>query len=215
MNKTVVEAILEHKIITICRRIYGEQLLSLVQALCDGGIKLVEVTFDQVDKDHIKKTTEAISMLNKNFGDKMLIGAGTVLSKEQVLAAYEAGAKYIISPNTDKEVITYTKELGLTSIPAGMSPTEILLAHKYGGDIIKVFPAGFLGLTYIKDIRGPISHINLLSAGGVTEDNISEYIKAGYNGFGISGRLADREVIAAGDFAEITRRAKAYIKNSR
>lgn len=213
MNKTVVESILENKIITICRRIYGEQLLNLAGALYDGGIKLIEVTFDQVDANHLEKTGEAISMLNREFGDKMLIGAGTVLTKEQVLVAYKAGAKYIISPNTDKEVITYTKELGLTSIPAGMSPTEILLAHKYGGDIIKVFPAGFLGLTYIKDIRGPISHINLLSAGGVTEDNISEYIKAGYNGFGISGRLTDKKVIDAGDFAEITRRARAFIKN--
>lgn len=213
MDKTVVDCILEHKIITICRRIYGEQLLNLAQALYDGGIKLMEVTFDQADKEHMKKTSLAISMLNKEFGDKMLIGAGTVLTKEQVLVAYEAGAKYIISPNTDKEVITYTKEMGLTSIPAGMSPTEILLAHQYGGDIIKVFPAGFLGLSYIKDIRGPISHINLLSAGGVTEDNIGEYIKAGYNGFGISGRLTDREVIDACNFTEITSRAKVFIKN--
>lgn len=204
--------ILEHQIVTICRRIYGEQLLKLVSALYEGGIRLVEVTFDQSDENGNKKTAEAIEMLSKHFDSKMLIGAGTVLSKEQVLLAKEAGAKYIISPNVDDEVIKYTKELGLVSIPGAMTPSEIAHANKLGADIVKVFPAGYLGLKYVKDIKAPLSHIKLLAAGGINEENIAEFRDAGYNGFGISGRLTDKNLLAEKDYEEFTNRAEKFLK---
>ncbi|GAB6109781.1 bifunctional 4-hydroxy-2-oxoglutarate aldolase/2-dehydro-3-deoxy-phosphogluconate aldolase [Fusibacter bizertensis] len=212
MSENVSEFILENGIVTICRKIYGEDLLNLSKALFDGGIKLIEVTFDQSDLECAKKTSEAIAMLSHHFGDTLLVGAGTVLTKEQVLTAYKAGAKYIISPNVDEEVIQYTKELGLVSIPGAMTPSEIVSAKKYGADIVKVFPAGYLGLNYVKDIKGPISHIPLLAAGGIKEENIKQYKDAGYAGFGISGRLTDKQVIGDKDFGEFTKRASAFVK---
>jgi len=202
----------ENKIICICRKIYGEDLLKLANALYEGGIKLMEVTFDQADPECEKKTGEAIAMLNRELGDKMRFGAGTVLSKSQVDAARAAGAEYIISPNVNTEVIRYTKELGMVSIPGAMTPTEIITAHETGADFVKLFPTVWLGLRYIKDIKGPISHVKLLGTGGLNEENLGEYLAAGMIGAGISGRLVDKKLREEGNYAEITARAKKFME---
>jgi len=206
----VLEFIQTHKVITICRKVYGEDLKNLAAALCDGGVKLIEVTFDQADPDCISKTAEAITMMNKEFEGKMLFGAGTVLSEDQVKAASDAGAAYIISPNVNEKVIKATKALGMVSIPGAMTPTEIIAAHDLGADIVKLFPAGYLGFRYIKDILGPISHVKLCATGGVTEETWGQYLDLGFVGAGISSRLCDKKCIAAGDWAEVTRRAAAF-----
>lgn len=210
-----LDFISQNKVITICRRVYGEDLLKLADALYAGGIKMIEVTFDQADPDCIEKTGECIRALRDRFGDKMMFGTGTVLNAEQVEAAAKAGARYIISPNVDADVIAKTKELGLVSMPGAMTPSEILTAHKLGADIVKLFPAGYLGFGYIKDILGPISHVKLCATGGVTEENWGKYLEFGFAGAGISGRLCDKKCIAAGDFEEITRRAKVFMDITR
>ena len=137
-------------------------------------------------------------------------GAGTVLSPDQVRAAYEAGAKYIVSPNTDPAVIAETKRLGLISIPGALTPSEIMAAHNAGADLVKLFPTATMGLKYFKDLRAPLSHIGLVVTAGITPDNLGDYLKAGAFAAGISSPLCDKELIAAGDFAEITRRARAF-----
>lgn len=206
-----VQAYIEkHKVIAICRRVYGEDLLRLAQALCEGGVKLIEVTFDQSDPKCLEKTTGSMQMLREHLGDAIRFGAGTVLTPGQAEAAYRAGGEYIISPNTDPEVIAKTKELGMVSIPGAMTPTEILTAHKCGADFVKLFPASDLGLSYMKAISAPISHVKLLATGGVTEKNFAEYLRAGFMGAGVSGRLCDRKLIEEGNFREITRRAMEF-----
>lgn len=205
-----LEFILQNKVITICRKVYGEELLQLAGALLKGGVKLMEVTFDQADPDCIGKTAGAIRALVEKYGAQMKFGAGTVLSKEQVKAAKDAGAQYIISPNTDAAVVAYTKELGLVSIPGAMTPSEIIAAHNCGADIVKLFPAGTLGFAYIKDILAPISHVKLCATGGVTEENFPQYLALRFAGAGISGRLCDKKCIEEGDFTELTRRAQVF-----
>ncbi len=207
----VKEFIEEHKIIAIARRIYGEDLYALSDALVSGGVRLLECTFDQADPDYIDKTTEAISALCRRHGDDMLIGAGTVLTQEQVEAAYHAGAKYIISPNVSEDVIKQTKKLGMVSMPGAMTPTEILSAHYIGADLVKLFPATTLGFKYIKDILAPISHVKLVATGGVNEENLGDYLKLGFSGAGISGRLTDKNLISNGDWGEISKRAKVFM----
>lgn len=170
----------------------------------------MEVTFDQKDPACIEKTTQAIAMLRAAHGENMHFGAGTVLSAEQVDAAARAGAEFMISPNTDPAVICRTKELGLISIPGAMTPTEILAAHNYGADLVKLFPAATLGLTYAKDILAPISHVKMIATAGITEENFAQFLKLGLAGAGISGRLTDKKLIADGDWAEFTRRAEAF-----
>lgn len=200
----------ENKIIAICRRIYGEQLENLAKALNEGGVKLIEVTFDQADPAHLEKTGEAIRMITEATSGEVLPGAGTVMTLEQLRAAAAAGAKYIISPNTDEEIIKETKRLGLVSIPGAMTPSEISNAHKWGADFVKLFPTGELGLSYVKAIRAPISHVKLVATGGINEENLRAYLDAGMSGAGISGRLTEKKLIDSGNFAEIKRRAAVF-----
>jgi len=206
-----IQAYIEkHKVIAICRRVYGEDLLRLAEALSEGGVKLIEVTFDQSDPARLEKTARSMEMLHSHLEGAIRFGAGTVLTTAQVEAAKEAGGEYIISPNTDPEVIVHTRTLGMVSIPGAMTPTEILAAHKCGADFVKLFPASDLGLSYMKAISAPISHVKLLATGGVTEENFQAYLQAGFIGAGVSGRLCDKRLIADGNFQEITRRARAF-----
>ena len=230
----LVDLLLEKKIIAIVRGTYDQDLENLALALYKGGIRFIEVTFDQKDPDCLKKTSDAIKMLNSlAFGccadsrdcvdpracasgassleQKLYVGAGTVLSTAQVQAAYAAGAKYIVSPNTNAKVIALTKELGMLSIPGAMTPTEILQAHDLGADFVKLFPSACLGLSYVKDILAPINHVNLIATAGITEDNFGSFLSLGLKGAGISGRLTDKALISAGDWDELTRRAKKFV----
>ncbi|MDN6161827.1 bifunctional 4-hydroxy-2-oxoglutarate aldolase/2-dehydro-3-deoxy-phosphogluconate aldolase [Tetragenococcus halophilus] len=208
MTNLVKEYIEKNKIIAIVRGTYGKELINLVSALEKGGVKLVEVTFDQSDPECLMKTSEAITILVEKFAGKMKIGAGTVLNEEQVETAHRAGAEYIISPNTNQQVIKKTKELKLVSIPGALTPSEILEAHEMGADFVKIFPAGAHDLKYIKDIRGPINHIKILATAGVTPDNLEDYLNVGFSGAGISGYLTDKKLITAGKFEMLTEHAK-------
>lgn len=211
VDLSLVDLILEKKIITIVRGTYGETLEKLAEALYKGGIRFIEITFDQKDPEGLKKTADAIRKLNGLFEGKLYVGAGTVLTEEQVRVAYEAGAKYIVSPNTNARIITLTKELGMISIPGAMTPTEILQAHELGADLVKLFPTASLGLNYVKDILAPISHIAIIATAGITEENFGEFLKLGLRGAGISGRLTDKKLLATGNWEEFTRRARAFV----
>lgn len=207
-NLELLSCLRQDKLIAICRGAEGESLLSLAAAIRDGGIRFIEVTFQQERDDCADLARRNIKALCGMPG--IIPGAGTVLSPDQVRAAYEAGAKYIVSPNTDPAVIAETKRLGLVSIPGALTPSEIMAAHNAGADLVKLFPTATMGLKYFKDLRAPLSHIGLVVTAGITPDNLGDYLKAGAFAAGISSPLCDKELIAAGDFAEITRRARAF-----
>ena len=133
-----------------------------------------------------------------------------VREAEQVRLAKEAGAQYIISPNVSEAVIRETKALGLVSIPGAMTPTEIANAYAWGADIVKVFPAGVLGAAYIKAVRAPLNHIPMVAVGGVSPDNIADFIAVGCVGAGCGGNLVSKKIVEEGKFSEITRTALAY-----
>ena len=208
MNE-IVDFIAKHKVVVICRGLYGEDLVKTIKALYDGGVRVVEVTFDQADTDAIEKTCCAIKTIKEHFPE-MKVGSGTVTCVEHVKATKAAGGEFCLSPDVNTEVIQATKQAGLVSIPGAMTSTEILQAHHAGADIVKIFPAGWLGLSYIKDVRGPINHVKFLAAAGVNEDNFKDYLDARYCAAGISSRFIDRSVIAEGNFVELTRRAKIF-----
>lgn len=208
--EALVEKLLKKKVIVICRRLYGDKLIKLADALHRGGVDFMEVTFDQSDEACIDKTCGAIKSLKEHFGGEMAFGAGTVLNVEQVRATKQAGGEFVISPNVNFEVIRSTLENQMLSIPGAMTPSEILAAHDCGATFVKLFPAATLGMKYLKDIRAPISHVKLLATGGVTEDNFGEFLELGAVGAGISGRLTDKKCIEAGDFDELTRRAAIF-----
>ena len=214
MKQQIIQRVLDKKIVVIVRGVYGEDCLKLAQALCAGGIELMEVTFDQSSAENQQKTVDTIRLINEKLQGKVVMGAGTVTTLEMLDAAYKAGAKFIVSPDMNPEVIAKTAELGMVSMPGAMTPTEILAAYRAGADFVKIFPATSLGAAYVKAVRGPFNHIPLLAVGGVTEKNIAEFMKAGAVGAGVGGNLVNKEWIAAGEFEKITALAKEFIANA-
>ena len=208
--KAMLEDLKKHKIVAICRGVSTENILQTAEALYKGGIRFMEVTFNQKAADPIAETAASIALLNEKMGDKMYFGAGTVLTAEQVDAAIDAGAKYIISPNFSPDVIKRTVERGAISMPGCLTPSEVVSAYEAGAHIVKLFPAGNLGIGYIKAVMAPISHIPLMAVGGVNASNMREFLDLGVMGLGIGGNLVDTKLIAAGKFDEITNIALTY-----
>ncbi len=210
MKTEIIRAIEDYKIIAILRRIYMKDFLQTVDALYKGGIRLMEVTFDQAGGFSEETTVEQIKLIKSHYNGQVLAGAGTVMNTRQVRAAYEAGAGYIISPNTSREVIEETVRLGLVSMPGALTPTEIQNAHEWGADFVKVFPADDLGPAYIKGISAPLNHIKLIAVGGISADNLTDYIKAGAVGVGVASSLVNRSLIDSGQFDSLTGLARKF-----
>jgi len=210
VKETVIKAIEQYKVIAILRGIRQDKLLPLAQALYDGGIRLLEVTYSADGHIADEVTASSIRQLSAHFQNKLLIGAGTVLTPNQVRLTKKAGGLFVISPNTDEEVIKESNLRGLVSIPGALTPTEIADAKKAGADFVKLFPASVLGSEYIKAIKAPLSHVKLLAVGGIDETNMTDYLNAGACGIGVGSNITNKEKIANSDWAGITALAKKY-----
>lgn len=210
MRNEIIAKILEDKTIAIVRGIYGQDCLGLAKALHQGGVNLLEVTFDQKSHQERLLTAETISLLDRELGDKMMFGAGTVTTVEMVRLAKEAGSKFIISPDTNEEVIRATVEADMVSIPGAFTPTEIAQAHRYGADFVKVFPVSYMGPSYIKTVAAPLSNVRMLAVGGVDNSNVREYQAAGAVGFGVASCLFKKDWVKNGEWERITEAAKAF-----
>ena len=211
LNKEeIIKDIETNKIVVIMRGFTTEQLIRSVDAMEKGGIKLVEVTFDQTGAVSDEETATNIRTLKENFESKVRIGAGTVMTVEQVELAYNAGAEFIISPDCYEAVIRRTCELGMVSMPGVFTPSEAANAHRYGADFAKLFPNSEVKISYLKALAVPLSHIKFFAVGGVNADNLKDYLDAGAKGLGVATAIADKKAILEGDYEEITRRAKLF-----
>ena len=208
-KKALIQEIEKHTIIAILRGLTCEEAVNAVNAMYKGGIRFVEVTFDQSGKITDSETASIISTLCKTFPD-MHIGAGTVMSAKQVVTAKKAGATYIISPDVNEAVIKKTVKCGLVSLPGALTPTEAATAHRYGADFVKLFPNSEMKPSYLKAIAAPLSHIKFLAVGGVTADNIADFIKNGAKGVGASS-LANKELVRNGEFDKITELSSKFV----
>ena len=203
---SVLQQILANKIVAIIRGVHPDHVLKIVNALYDGGVKVMEITLNS------PKALAVIESLCDQVGDKVLIGAGTVLDAATARAALLAGAQFIISPTLDTGTIKMTRRYGAVSIPGAYTPTEILDAYVNGGDIIKVFPASS-GAGYFKDISGPLPHIPLMPTGGVTLENIRQFRQAGAVAFGIGSALVDaRQEVTEAGLQQLTGRASNFVQ---
>ncbi|MUT67766.1 bifunctional 4-hydroxy-2-oxoglutarate aldolase/2-dehydro-3-deoxy-phosphogluconate aldolase [Paenibacillus sp. NEAU-GSW1] len=203
---TMLEQLLEHKIVAILRGIEDRHADAAGQALIDGGIRLMEITMN---------TPGAAVMIERwrsNFDGKAWVGAGTVLDLDMAKTAADAGAQFLISPNLDEAVIAYGRERGLSVWPGVMTPTEIVKAWKAGADAVKIFPMGTLGTKYLAEIRGPLDQIPMIATGGVDLHNIAEYFKSGANAVGMGGKLVNLEWIREGRHEQVTERAKQFVE---
>ena len=211
MRDRIINLILEEKIIAIVRGAEPEQCKAVAKALYAGGVRLMEITYDQKRPESWQATANAIGALAREYEGRMFVGAGTVTSPALVEMTAKAGGAFIISPDTDVEVIRKTRELGLVSMPGAMTPSEIKTAHNAGADFVKLFPIGNLGASYLKAVKAPLSHIKMMAVGGVNEENAAEFLKAGAVGLGVGGNLAKKAWIEAGEFEKLTAAAKALV----
>lgn len=211
MRQSVIQQICEKKIIAIVRGADVAQAVAAAKALYEGGVSLVEVTFNQKAPETFVTTAEAIRSIREQLGDRVLVGAGTVLTVEQVKLAADAGAAYIISPNTDEAVIAKTLELGLVSLPGAYTPTEAVQAHNAGADFVKVFPCVGDAPAYVKALCAPLSHIKFLAVGGVSAENAADFMKAGAVGLGVGSSLVNKKWLDSGEFFKITEQAQRFV----
>ena len=212
MREQVIERIEKEKLIAIVRGVSADRCSKVANALYVGGVRLMEITYNQKEPASWQQTAETIGALTGEFGDKMFFGAGTVTSVELVELTHAYGGKYIISPDTNVDVIKRTVELGMVSLPGAMTPTEVMTARAAGADFVKLFPAGDLGVGYLKAIRAPISHVKLMAVGGVNESNAADFLRAGAVGLGIGGNFAKKAWIDAGEFDKLTEAAKTMVE---
>jgi len=195
----------ENSIISVLRNIPKEKILKVVEALVKGGIFNIEIAFGS--NEH-KITGEMINTINKEYGDYVTVGAGTVLLREQVDIAAENGAKFVFSPNFNKDIVQLSLKNNMIPIPGCYTPSEIFEAYKLGTQTIKLFPATSLGPEFIKNIKSPLPFINLIPTGGIDKNNIEDYFNAGAFAVGVGSSLVDNAVVKLNHFDQITANAK-------
>ncbi len=210
LNEEIIKEFEKNKIICVLRKVPMDKIIDTVEAMYKGGIRFVEVPFDQSDAKWCEVVAEEIKMLREHFGTKLHVGAGTVCTMKQVVMAYNAGAEIIVAPNIDVDVIKLTKELGLISMPGGFTASELQFAYKSGADFVKLFPTTGFNLKMAKEMHVPMNHIKMVYFGGVTPENFKEVLATGVVGVGIQSGIVNKEAIANGDFEKIYSLAKAY-----
>lgn len=191
-------------IVAVVRSAESAPLVDVCRALVEGGVDVAEITFTVPDALDVLKATR------KALGDRMLLGAGTVLDPETARAAFLAGAEYIVSPTLDTEVIAMARRYGKLVMPGCFTPTEILKAWQAGADIIKVFPAEVVGPAYFKAVRGPLPQVRMMPTGGVDLNTAASFLEAGACCLGIGSQLIDPKAVAARKFELITEKAAKY-----
>jgi len=196
----VVKRIKTERAVAVIRTDSIERALSAADAVIAGGFRVVEITYSFAD------AARAIAKLAER--DELLIGAGTILNREQVREAVEAGARFLVSPCVLPEVIDAARELDVAMIPGAFTPTEIYTAYSLGADIVKIFPAVKFGPEYLKAVRGPLPQIPIMPTSGVDASNVAEWFRAGAVAV---GRLLDPALIRNGDWKELTKRAQEFM----
>lgn len=193
-------------VVAVVRRPPYEKAVRITDSLVAGGVKALEIT---VDSD---RAFELISLLNERYGEEVLVGAGTVLDAETAEKAIEAGAQFIFSPILDEETIKATIHHDVISIPGVMTPTEIVKGYRLGADLLKIFPGSSLGVNYIKELSAPLGHIPMMPTGGVTLDNVAQFIRAGAVAVGLGSSLLDKKAMEEERYVDITKRAEQFIQ---
>ena len=214
MKDEIVKAVHDGRIIAIIRGFAPEVCLKLAEAYVKGGIHLIEVTFNQKAPETWKDTVAAISAIKMRFAGEVHAGAGTVLTEEQLAMCQDAGGEYMITPNVNPALIRSCVAKGLVAMPGALTPSEAVDAWEAGASFVKIFPAGSLGPGYVKAIRAPLSHIPFLAVGGISPDNVADFMRVGCVGAGVGGNLTNKEWIAAGEWDKIADVARQLIAHS-
>ncbi len=203
---SVVATLREVGIIPVIRAESADAAMAVVEALMEAGLTVAEITMT------VPGAIEAIASVAKRFGDKVLVGAGTVTDAETVRRALDAGAEFIVSPCLVPAVIEAARRAGVAVLPGALTPTEVFEAFRLGGDMVKVFPAQNVGgAAYLRALRGPFPEIPLVPTGGVTLDNVGEVFKAGAVAVGVGSEMISKDALARRDYAAIGALATRFL----
>ncbi|WP_437898369.1 bifunctional 4-hydroxy-2-oxoglutarate aldolase/2-dehydro-3-deoxy-phosphogluconate aldolase [Sorangium sp. So ce124] len=207
MNREqVVRRVEEIGVVPVVRAPRGELAERAARALCAGGIEVIEITMTVPD---------ALSVMREiasRMGDRVLVGAGTVLTAEAARRCIEAGAEFIVSPGLDLEVIRAAHDLGKAVFPGALTPTEVITAWNAGADTVKLFPCSAMGgAKYLRALRAPLPEVKMMPTGGVNLTTARDFIEAGAVALGIGGELVDAAALAAGKDEVLTERAREFM----
>jgi len=209
-TQSVLDGLLETGVVAIVRLDSSESLVRVAEAIAAGGVRHIEFT---MTTPGALRTLEEVTA---RYGDDVVFGAGTVLDPETARAAILAGARFIVAPNLNPAVIGLCNRYGVVSMPGALTPTEILQAWEAGAGVVKVFPASALGgPEYISAVRAPLPQVRLAPVGGVDLENVSAYIRAGAACVGVGSSLVSNRLVAGGDWAALTERARGFVEGVR
>lgn len=201
----VLENMEKHKIVAIVRLDDLSTARHITEALVEGGIRAIEFTLTNPD------AVATIAAMRKTVDETVAIGAGSVTTPDQVGAVADAGAQFVVSPVSKRDVIAACAERDLPAMPGAFTPTEIQQAWEWGASVVKVFPANHLGMRYIKDIKAPLPHLRLMPTGGVNADNIREFLDQGAFAVGVGSSLINNDAVADRDWKRLRENAGRYL----
>ena len=202
------QEIIDARVIAIIRGDFTGSYHAIAEALLAEGVRAIEITMNSTG------VVDAIQSLSEAFREDAIIGAGTVIDVEQVRQVADAGGQFIVSPDTNPEVIRATLDAGLESIPGAITPTEVLQAHRAGARLVKLFPATIGGAEYLRQIRAPLNMINFIPTGGIDEYNVGEYFAAGAVAVGVGSALVKSNFDGSAQAVhELTSRARRIMES--
>jgi 2-dehydro-3-deoxyphosphogluconate aldolase/(4S)-4-hydroxy-2-oxoglutarate aldolase len=204
MKEDQLHRVLDCGIVAVVRSPDSQQLVEVARALANGGVTVVEITMT------VPNALEVVRQVRQTLGDRLLLGAGTVLDPETARAAFLAGAEYIVAPTLNLDVIRLCQRYNKLVMPGAFTPTEILTAWEAGADIVKVFPADVVGPAFFKALRGPLPHIRLMPTGGMDLKSAAAFLKAGACCLGVGGQLVEPKAVAERNFDRIRDLAQQY-----
>lgn len=200
----VLDRIRRIGVIAVVRAPDADTAIAAGAALVAGGVTGIEITYSTPD------APRAIRELVDRFGDAALVGAGTVVTAEHARLAADAGARFLVSPGTTAELTASMKDTGLAVMTGALTPSEVMHALALRTDVVKIFPASLGGPSYLRALRGPFPDAPLMPTGGVTPENVADWVGAGAIALGAGGDLVPASALATGDMTEIERRARAF-----
>src|SRR5579859_6209548 len=199
-----LQHVLDCGIVAVVRSPDSQQLVEVCRALADGGVTVVEITMT------VPNALDVVRQVRQALGDRLLLGAGTILDPETARAALLAGAEYLVAPTLNLDVIRLCRRYDKLVMPGALTPTEILAAWEAGADIVKVFPADVVGPAFFKALRGPLPQIRLMPTGGVDLSTAAAFLEAGACCLGIGSQLVEPAAVAAGNFERLRELARQY-----
>ena len=205
-DRRQLRQVLDSGIVAVVRSQSSEQLVEVVRALADGGVTVAEITMT------VPGALDVIKQVRAALGDRVLLGAGTILDPETARAAILAGAEYIVAPTLNLEVIRLCQRYDKLVMPGAFTPTEILAAWEAGADIVKVFPADVMGPAFFKAIKGPLPQIRVMPTGGVDLTTAATFLKAGACCLGVGSQLVEPKAVAERNFDRIRDLARQYVE---